>query len=58
MDVAFIVEGQNAEELIPFKDVALFLEWNADTRGYDQNIEQIASGNSTRAGFRSFGDTA
>lgn len=41
MEVAFTVGEQNAAELIPFKDVALFLEWNADTRNYDQSIERL-----------------
>jgi hypothetical protein len=33
------VEGQNVENFIKFNDVAIYLIWNADTRGYDQNIE-------------------
>jgi hypothetical protein len=45
MEVIFTVEAWNAAQLTPIEgialeDIALFLVWNPDERGYDQNIEQ------------------
>jgi hypothetical protein len=45
MEVIFTVEAWNAAQLNPIEgialeDIALFLVWNPDERGYDQNIEQ------------------
>lgn len=39
MEVGFTVEDWNAAQL-SLADITLFLVWNADERGYDQNIEQ------------------
>ena len=38
MEVAFMVNGQQAEQLIRTMDSQLYLFWNADTRIYDPSI--------------------
>lgn len=43
MEVAFTVDDGNAAQLGPIEDVALFLVWNTDAHGYDQNIQQPRS---------------
>lgn len=46
MEVAFTVDDWNAaqlaqiEDAAQLEDIALFLVWNTDALGYDQNIEQ------------------
>jgi len=39
-EVSFIVDGQQAAELIQINDVALWLRWNADSRSYDGHLER------------------
>ncbi len=39
MEVVFTVDDWNAAQLLQIEDISLWLVWNADERGYDQNIE-------------------
>jgi hypothetical protein len=40
METTLSIGDWGAAQLLQSKDISLFLVWNTDERGYDQNIEQ------------------
>jgi hypothetical protein len=40
IEVTFSLDDWNAGQLLQIENISLWLVWNADERGYDQNIEQ------------------